>query len=240
MSGIITTPVELGFSEFVSKLIADTFEAIIASSVQQEEDWMQMHELLGQGGEAFARKVISDEALNAEIVRLFPSEEGGTLIHPKADYLRGNPKKGVQETPPIFELTGYQPAKAVLTEADVQAIKDAVRGIMASRQYELLKRLLARGATQVIVDAGRINAKLTFEINQVDDEPQSGGRPIPPSEISKIFVKNRAPVFKGIARPTELQKVHFFVKPPSDKDPQTHQVKANVYSEVEIQFKTIT
>lgn len=240
MAGIITTPVELGFSEFVSKLIADTFEAIITSSVQQEEDWMQMNELLGLGGEAFARKVIGEEALEQEVALLFPSEEGGTVIRVKTEYQKGNPKKGIPEVPPVYEHTGYQPTGRALTETDVAGIYEAVRQMMALKQYELLKRLLSRGATKVIVDAGRINAKLTFEINQVEEEPQGGGGGAPSTTLSKIFVKNRAPVFKGIARPIELEKVHFFVKPPSDKDPQTHQVKANVYSEVEIQFKTIT
>lgn len=239
---MITTPVELGFTEFVSKLIADTFEAIITSSVQQEEDWMQMNELLGLGQEAFAKKVIDDESLAQEIVRLFPADEGGTLIREKAEYQKGNPKKGIPEIPPIAEITGYQPPGRTLNEADVRNIYETVRQIMAIRQYEVLRRLLARGSTRVIVDAGKINAKLTFEINQVEEEPGSGGGggSAPPTGISKIIVPRKTSIFSGIARPTELEKVRFFVRPPSDKDPQTHQVKANVYSEVEIQFKTIT
>jgi hypothetical protein len=141
-----------------------------------------------------------------------------------------------------MEITGYQPPGKTLSDSDVRKIYEVVRQMMALRQYELLKRLLARGSTRVIVDAGKINAKLSFEINQVEEEPASGGGGGSPplSGISKIIVPRKTSVFSGIARPTELEKVRFFVRPPSDKDPQTHQVKANVYSEVEIQFKTIT
>ena len=95
-----------------------------------------------------------------------------------------------------------------------------------------------------MVDAGKINAKLNFEILQVEDDeeetsddPRGGDTNL---NISIIFVKRKFPGFVGLSRPTELRNVNFFVKPPTDKDPQTSQVKANVYGELEINFKTIT
>ena len=42
MADPISSPVELGFSDFVSKLISDTFEAVITSTMKQEEDWQQL------------------------------------------------------------------------------------------------------------------------------------------------------------------------------------------------------
>jgi hypothetical protein len=243
MPDIITTPVELGFSEFVAKLISDTFEAIITSSAKQEEDWMQLNDLLQLGEEEFAKRVIDDDNLLQEVIRLFPDDKGGTVIVVHAKYQKANPDKGIPESPPIASITGFQPEGKVLLQPEVNKIFEAVRVLLASRQYEILRRMFARGTTKVIVDAGKINAKLTFEITQVEDESAPGGGSgggISPVGGNKIFVKRRSPAFRGITKPIEMERVHFFVKPPSDKDPQTSTVKANIYSEVEIQFKTIT
>lgn len=254
MADIITTPVELGFTEFVSKLISDTFEAIITSSARQEEDWMQLYDMLNLGLAEYAKKVITNDVLLEEVKRLFPDDHDGTTIHSGNDYSRGDPSKGKPETPPVFAITGYQPTGAVLQKTEVEGIFEAVRQILAARQYEVLKSLFARGTTKVVVDSGKINAKLTFNITQVDEadaSPQGahyskGGTsakssfPEAPVNVKQIILKKGPASFLGITRPTELQNVHFFVKPPSDKDPQTSKVSANVYSEVEIQFKTIT
>jgi len=80
------------------------------------------------------------------------------------------------------------------------------------------------------------------EDNDDDEEELTPGPTVgdPTLNMSRIFVKRKFPGFVGLARPTEMRNVHFFVKPPTDKDPQTSQVKANVYGEVEINFKTIS
>ncbi|PLX02919.1 MAG: hypothetical protein C0595_08790 [Marinilabiliales bacterium] len=244
MADPISSPVELGFSDFVSKLISDTFEAVITTTMRQEEDWQQLNELLSQEMEVFTDMVIDDDMLKTEMIRLFPDNEGGIIIMKGLEYIKANPEKNVLETPPIESFTGYSPKGKELTEEDVIAIYSAVKSILGVKQYELLSKVFSRGATKVVVDAGKINAKLNFEILQVEDDeeetpddPTGGGTNL---NISRIFVKRKFPGFVGLSRPTELRNVHFFVKPPTDKDPQTSQVKANVYGEVEINFKTIT
>ena len=244
MADPISSPVELGFSDFVSKLISDTFEAVITSTMKQEEDWQQLNELLLQDREVFTDMVIDDDMLNTEMTRLFPDNEGSTIIKKGLKYVKANPEKNVLESPPIESYTGYLPKETELTEEDVAAIYNAVKNILGARQYELLSKVFSRGATKVVVDAGKINAKLNFEILQLeDDEEETPDNPTGGDtnlNISRIFVKRKFPGFVGLSRPTELRNVHFFVKPPTDKDPQTSQVKANVYGEVEINFKTIT
>jgi len=120
-----------------------------------------------------------------------------------------------------------------------------VRQQMAERQRAVLARLVKQGSTKVVVDGGKINAKLTFNINQIDqsgeqqDEPNDGNDSPTIPTVNHVFVPNRTFLInRSIPKP--LQNVRFFVKPTSDKDPQTTQMKANVYSEVEIQFKTIS
>jgi len=246
MAEPISSPVELGFSDFVSKLISDTFEAVITTSVSQEEDWQQLSELLSMNLSSFTDTVINNSMVQDEIIRLFPDNLGGTVISKGTKYIEANPEKSIQESPAIQLLTGYVPEGDILSEKDVLNIYDAVKGILGRKQYDVLSSVYSRGATKVVVDAGKINAKLNFDIIQLEDneeeeEPTPGpGSGIPLTDMSRIFVKRKFPGFVGLARPMEMRNVHFFVKPPSDRDPQTSQVKANVYGEVEINFKTIS
>jgi|GEM_PF-2566929 len=246
MAETISSPVELGFSDFVSKLISDTFEAVVTTSMRQEEDWQQLNELLSQELDVFTELVVDQTMLENEIIRLFPDKEGGTIIKKGLAYTKANPEKQIVENPPIESITGYVPAGLKLNEEDVIAVFQAVKNIIGRKQYEVLSNVFSRGATKVVVDAGKINAKLNFDILQVentddeDEEPTPGPIVGDPLSMSRIFVKRKFPGFVGLARPTEMRNVHFFVKPPTDKDPQTSQVKANVYGEVEINFKTIS
>ncbi len=243
MAELISNPVELGFSDFVSKLISDTFEAVITTSVNQEEDWQQLGELLSQQIDVFTEIVIDNKSVDNEINRLFPDGEGGNLITKGQDYKKSNPEKDIDESPLIYFYTGYQPKGSSLSEQDVLEINRSVKNILGKKQYDVLSNVYSKGATRVIVDAGKINAKLNFEILQVEEDEEDPADPVvgdPRPGLSRIFVKRKFPGFIGLARPTEMRNVHFFVKPPTDKDPQTSQVKANVYGEVEINFKTVS
>lgn len=236
MGNRITSPVELGFSEFVSKLISDTFDAVITSTISQEDNWTQLKQLLALSPEEFAEQVIDDEMIDNELNRLFPDGSGGTLVVSGARYLRRNVRGRTHEQPPINETLGYQPRSNKLTDNDVASIRSILKSRLAEKQFELLNKVFSKGQTKIVVDAGKINAKLNFEILEVDETDENTDN----TSNKKIFIERKFPGFTSLARPTALKNVHFFVKPPTDSDPQSHQVKANVYGEVELQFKTIT
>lgn len=246
MSKLIASPVELGFSEFVSKLISDTFDAVIVSSINQEENWSNLNKLLSLELSEFADQVISDDEVLQELTGLFPDGEGGTQIVPGTLYKRESSRAGNREKPSINTLLGYQPKGRTLSEVDVDYIKQIVKKRLAETHYELLSKMASKGQTKVIVDAGKINAKLNFQVLQVEETNEENNATEENNLISKatlnksLFLSKSFPMYSNIKRPLSLNKIHFFVKPPTDSDPQSHQVKANVYGEVEIQFKTIS
>lgn len=242
MAEPIMSPVDLGFSEFVSKLIADTFEAILSSAYSQEENWDKLRELLSHDLEKFTDLTIDEEMLRNEIIRLFPDEQGETSIVKDGKYSKADLSRNIAEKPLIEYYTAYKPKRNKLSENDVNEIYRIVRNQLGQKHYEILSAVLSKGTTKVIVDAGKINAKLNFEIYQLEDsennEEPAAGIPLIPRE--RIIVKQKLPIFGGLSKPTELKNVHFLVKPPTDSTPQSGQIKVNVYSEVEIQFKTIS
>lgn len=244
MAEPVVSPVELGFSEFVSKLVADTFESVISSLYTQEENWLQLKELLSHDVEEFTSFVVDEVMLENELIRLFPDNEGGTTIVKDGKYQKSDPQQNINEEPPIQMYTGYQPITKNLSDKDVLEIKRRVKLQLGQKQYEIMNNVLARGTTKLIVDGGKINAKLNFEILQIEEENESNDSTTVADDLlnakSRIIVKRKLPGFGGLSRPIEMKNVHFFVKPPTDSDPQTHQLKANVYGEVEIYFKTIS
>jgi hypothetical protein len=222
-------------------LIADTFEAVVSSSISQEEDWNQLDELLSMEKEVFISQVVDEEMIENELIRLFPNEEGTCAIVKGAKYTKAVPEKGQADMPPVEALLNYKPSGNKLTQTDVDNIRSAVRIMLGEKKYEVLSKVFSSGATKVVVDAGKINAKLNFNILQESESSPSGGSggDPPPDPNKRIIIKRGLRGFGGFSRPLEMKGVHFFVKPPVDSDPQTHQVKANIYGEVEIQFKTV-
>jgi len=243
MARLITTPVELGFTDFVGKLISDTFDAILTSQASQEERWIELRELLGKSTEDFANEIVSDDAVTAYLTELFPNGDGGNLIESGLPYQAKNQRKAVLEAPPIFLTFGYKPSGKQLTKVDVAAIRQLAKNEISQKQFEVLSALMSKGNTRVIVDGGKINAKMTFNILQVEEEEDTSTTEASTGTIGVrtdlLFTKS-ALNYASLAKPLALKNVHFFVKPTSDKDPQSTTVKANIYSEVEIQFKTIS
>lgn len=247
MSKLIASPVELGFSEFVSKLISDTFDAVIVSSINQEENWSNLEKLLALDTAEFAKQVVEDQTVLQELTRLFPNDEGGTLIVQGTTYRKESRRDGGAESPPLNEMLGYQPKGKTLTEKDVENIQQIIREKLAEEHFEMLSRMASRGKTKVIVDAGKIKAKLNFQIMQVEENDDDNSEEMSENKLiskatlnNNLFLSKSFPLYASLPRPEILSKVHFFVKPPADSDPQTHQLKADVYGEVELQFKTIS
>lgn len=244
MANLITTPVELGFTDFVGKLISDTFDAILTSQASQEERWIELRELLGKSTEDFANEIVSDDAVTAFMIELFPNGDGGHVIEAGLPYQAENLRKGLVESPPVFLTFGYKPSGKKLTNGDVLAIRQLAKNEISQKQFEVLSALLNKGNTRVIVDGGKINAKMTFNILQVEDEEESSSSTTASTVANSVrsnFVLSKSVLsYASLAKPLALKNIHFFVKPTSDKDPQSSTVKANIYSEVEIQFKTIS
>ena len=54
---------ELGFAEFVAKLISDTFDAILSSQVDQKNKMAELYALMSMEQEAFIDLCMEDEGL---------------------------------------------------------------------------------------------------------------------------------------------------------------------------------
>ncbi len=259
----VETPVEVGFAEFVARLMSEVFDSVITSQVDQEQRYAEMYAAAALSEDEYGRRNITDEDVAAELAGLFPprrEDEGReSAVYAGAFYQPAGPDES--ESPPLGAVLGItlnkkdlneEDGRLVLNEAAVDFVVGAVRKLMAARLLGVVKQIMARGLPRVVVDSGRVNGKLTFHLTTGDesqadvdtDEPGFAAaapvadvprtamvRPLPFGNIKNVFTIPRARI---------LPNVKVMVKQADDRSPQSSQVKANVYGEVEITFKTIT
>ena len=72
-------PVDLGFAEFAAQVVAELHEGLLVAQNEQESRRAKLAELSSLSLEEFARRFITNEQLEAELVRVFPDRRGKAL-----------------------------------------------------------------------------------------------------------------------------------------------------------------
>lgn len=290
MADDILSPVDLGFAEFVAKLISDVFDATISSQAQQLEKLIELESLLGQSNDEFIDTLLAKDEFLSDVELLlsghFPLDDGehAHAIYEGAPYEPG--KNDVPESPPIADALGiklgdgdFKPRAKVLTLQGVTKVYRKAAEPFAIQRRAILKQLVENGLPKLVVDSGKINAKLTFTANQVGDGgAEEAGEAAPATNSGETNVASAnlstrernsllssntriindsvtlntatfnarlaTPIqpinrYVGLIKPNLNDQVRLTVKPASNQSPQDTQVTSNIFSEVEIHFKTI-
>lgn len=257
----VESPVQVGFAEFIARLISEVFDSVITSQIDQEQRYAEMVASAALTEDAYAVQQIGDSDVAAEIPSLFPprqeDKDKPDAIYSGSPYLPD--RKDQEESPPLLAVLGIKLSKENLTEEGgglflnqraVDAVYEKVRRQMAAIHLGLVKQIISRGLPRVVVDSGKINGKLTFHLTEstLSQAMESGTeKNAAVATETKIGSMARASVLSGstksvftLPRARILPNVKLMVKQADDTSPQSSQVKANVYGEVEITFKTIT
>lgn len=257
----VESPVQVGFAEFMARLMSEVFDSVITSQIDQEQRYAEMLASAALTEEAYASQQISDSDVEEEVSGLFPprpeDKDKPSAIYYGAPYFPD--KKNQIESPPLLAVLGIKLNKEdlmaegeglFLTQGAVDAVSGQVRIKMAEIHLGLVKQIISRGLPRVVVDSGRINGKLTFHLTESTQnqaiESETRENAVPAME-AKVGSMARASVLGAsgksiftLPKARILPNVKLMVKQADDTSPQSSQVKANVYGEVEITFKTIT
>ena len=262
MSDDILSPIELGFAEFVAKLISEIFDATISSQAQQQEKIAELQNMLLQPESEFLNALLGHDDFIKEVDAIlqgyFPtnSTQFDHAIIEGAPYTAETGKQ--KENPPIRERIGLEltkgdflPKKNQLTQQGVFKIYQKVAEPLAFQKRAIFKNLVESGLPAIVVESGKINAKLTFntthiQTTETDIENISNGKTAKLSPTTNIgsasFTSPITPVnrYVGLLKPKLTDQIRLTVKQASNKSPQDSKATANIFSEVEIHFKTIT
>lgn len=266
----VRIPVDLGFTEFVSSLLTEVLQAVVTNQADQERRRAELLAAAATSTEAFADEHVSDAEVEVELARLFPP----TADERPHDAARGtpvklDPERGVLDGPPYELLLGVR-----LVAADVSAetgrlrasgerrIAAAARMALAERELTVLRGLAERGLPRVVVDHGRVSARLTFEALQVASETEvdaddaavaRDGRTVDAddgattsptvsrlSRTNPLVLAGKLPSLKlpGVV-PKVLEDVRLKVHTADERDAEPASGSARLYGEVELSFKTV-
>lgn len=161
---------EIGFPEFTTKLVGDTFDALIAANIRQQQAYIELLQATSKSLTQYVNDT-KDDITPAEIVQLF------SAIMP--------PKNPTADGPPT-EIVADNDAKLTADEADRLNDALAVEGVpvpvvkaepikgqyddlvaaaatrIAANKYTLLQEMVRLGMLRLIVTDGTIETRLNF------------------------------------------------------------------------------
>jgi hypothetical protein len=169
-------PVDLGFAEFAAQIVAELHEGLLVAQNEQESRRAKLAELSSLPLEEFARRFITNEQVEAELVRIFPAgpakahpiRVGASYVAKTAKHAESPPiqsKLGIQLTPQDLRVRG---GRSQLSQKGVKSIRDALRSRLAEPRLKTLRQAATQGIPRLVLDSGRVNVKLIFRLKELE------------------------------------------------------------------------
>jgi hypothetical protein len=190
--------VDLGFAEFAAQVVAELHEGLLVAQNEQESRRSKLAELSSLPLEEFARRFITNEQLESELVRVFPAPRGKAhRIRAGASYVAKTAKHA--ESPPIQSKLGIQltpqdlrvrGGRTQLSAKGVKSIREALRMRLAEPRLKTLRQSATQGIPRLVLDSGRVNVKLMFrleELEKVGTRRAKGGAIVPLNTLVNIL-----------------------------------------------------
>lgn|GEM_PF-3009526 len=256
--------VELELADFVTKVISDVFAGVAVSVAEQARRRSEILQCASLDLREYAQRHICEEQLVQELAALFPCKDDE---HPHAIFA-GSPyqpkRDNAEESPPVFKLIGLRldendyfknkESGFLLNAEGIKKILTGVRFRIATVQRETLRAMVKEGLPGIVVDSGKVLAKVTFAL--------SDGKatvPLPFTGDSAAALKSGE--VKTDTEPTELKpetltatfdktlpanlvkrlspELKLVVKQANENASHLSSKTGHAYGEVEITFKTV-
>lgn len=158
---------EIGFPEFTTKLITDTFDALVSANMRQTEAYIELIQSVSKTLVQFIKETsddISGEELLQFLGMVVPEAEtkvkvGQSLSTEDAAALNTAVKLPVAAAP--YNQTDVA-GTTQLDQPKFDAILDAVAHRISANRYDLLKEMVKQGMLRLVVEDGLIETRLTF------------------------------------------------------------------------------
>lgn len=164
---------EIGFPEFTTKLVGDTFDALVASNIRQQQAYIELLTATSKSLSAYINDT-KDDITPEQIVQLFSA-----ILPPKDSQPAGTPSAIVSGgTLTAAEATAVNDALAVtdgsttsnnavaangsITADKYAALVEAAAVRIAANKYTLLTEMVKQGMLRLVVTDGRIETRLNF------------------------------------------------------------------------------
>lgn len=254
--------VSLGFAEFVSQLIQETFDAILSSQNYQLEKYAELESRLELSHKAFVEKYIGLQQVETKKIEFF----GFKIV--KKMIVNEEFEDFINENIESEENLVYH---SRLTTAGYEAINYFIENLLVEKHKSIINTLINKtGVSNLVVDSGEISAKLELSnlfaqedtslqkqrlttsglrsIKKIDQETQikseytlpTGDRTInvidykdAKTGTSTILIDKKEIDDLNSSYNYQIPDVRLSVKPTKLTE------SSNLYSEIKINFKTV-
>ena len=166
---------EIKFPEFTTKLVTDTFDALIAADLRQQQAFIELVQALGKSLKDYINDT-KDDIGPQEIAQLFTAAVpliGSTGPNGESNKVFSGGTLSAAEAKSLNDALAVEPAAAVtddnkvakagaLDATGVTKLLDAAAIRIAANKYTLLKEMVKLGLLRLVVDKGVIETKLNF------------------------------------------------------------------------------
>jgi hypothetical protein len=239
---------EIGFPEFTAKLVKDVFDALLATTLHQMQAYSELVAATAKTLEDYVaenKALVSGEEVwdwlvknlpgPAESVAANPTPEDATLVRVGVTLSDPEKNKVRQKTGlPSSGNNAWNPTSA-LQEADVEAVTDKVREIIAGNRYTLLKEMVKMGIIRLVVDYGEIETRLTFTTYGESQKLKAAS-----AHQGKAFSISGglSASFKAVQASVAASYSSVSVRTTSSLDRDVSGSKVDIYARVLIRFKS--
>lgn len=246
---------DLDLTEFVSKLIQDTFNAITISSKEQAEVYYELKRLTALDFDEFREKYIIQSDIDAKLSELFPLEDNSQGLHainvglPYLYNFKSKEEMPALETILDHNSSDLQKKSNYLSQQTVTEVNDLVKDLLANQQYSSFQDIMSRGVPRVIIDSGRILAKvsLNYAITEETEANNSASAEKVSAAMKGLSIAKVTAItansqindkirYQNIA--AKLAKTRVGVTIPNPANEATIQ-SSSLWGEIEIKFKAV-
>lgn len=170
---------DIGFPEFTSKLVKDTFDTLVASQIDQLEAYTELVRETAKTLSTYINDTtdsISGEEIFSFIRNVLPGlsedaiESGNAADTPLSSDQATTLDNAV--TVPEDDGSGseIQASGTITSASSSNAILDAVATRIAANKYDLMVQIVQTGLIRLVIDNGVIESKLNFRTYEFDRE----------------------------------------------------------------------
>ncbi len=164
---------EIGFPEFTTKLVSDTFDALIAANLRQQQGYIELIEAVSKSLKAYINDT-RDDIGPSEIMQLLgaavpPSSPGATSEPTKVKPGAKLTEADATALNNALEIKGIELDKdnkaataGTLSQSGYDKILDAAAMRLAANKYDQLEQMTKLGMLRLVVDNGTIETRLNF------------------------------------------------------------------------------
>ena len=167
----------IGFTEFTSQLIRETYDAIVSGSIEQMKNYADFISTISAGLDSFLSKSASRIDHDVYIRELLDIQsESGPIGFSGDEKLKikvSNHFDGItigDDPLKTFDTVLNNAPVGKITRDDLISFIDNKVKRNSEKNFKALETLVKLGLQKIVVDTGSIESKLTFHINAIDSK----------------------------------------------------------------------